>query len=136
MSKKIMVVATAPGFFGCYREKGGPAFDIVDEAAFAPSWMQKLEGEEAQAAANAPPPVLDYIVKHVPAGNWAVVDKDGNRASRVFKKAEGNAKDLAEQEAVRLNAGGQPVLEALPTTPPPAKDSEGGEGGDPTLPDA
>lgn len=135
MSKKIMVVATAMGFFGCLRDKGDK-FDIVSEGAFASSWMQKLEGEEAQAAADEPPKVLDYTVKHVPAGNWAVVDKDGNRASRVFKKAEGNAKELAEQEAVRLNAGGQPVLEALPTTPPPAQDSEGGEGGDPTLPDA
>lgn len=135
MSKKIMVIATATGFLGCLREKGDK-FDIVSEDAFASSWMQKLEGEEAKAAAEAPLPVLDYVVKHVPAGNWAVVDKDGNRASRVFKKAEGNAKDLAEQEAVRLNAGGQPVLEALPTTPPPAQASEGSEGSDPTLPDA
>lgn len=134
MSKKIMVVATATGFFGCLREKGGQAFDIGSEEAFAPSWMQKLEGEEATQAANTEPPALDFTVKHVAAGNWAVMDKDGKRASRVFKKDEGNAKDLAQQEAVRLNAGGAPVLDAVPSKEP--EPAGGGEGGDPTLPDA
>lgn len=110
MSKKIMVVATAMGFFGCLRDKGDK-FDIVSEEAFAGSWMQKLDGEEAKKAAETSPPALDYTIKHVPAGNWVVLDKDGNRASRVFKKDEGNAKDLAQQEAVRLNAGGTPVLD-------------------------
>lgn len=127
-----MVVAKALGFLGCLREKGDQ-FAIPSEEAFAPSWMEKLEGEEAKEAARKEPPALDFIIKHVPAGNWVVLDKQGNRASRLFKKDEGNAKDLAQAEAVRLNAGGAPVLDAVPTPEPP--ESGGSEDGD-NLPDA
>lgn len=142
--KPIMVVATATGFLGCLREKGGPAFDIGSEDAFAPSWMERVEGDLAVQAASAPAATLTYTIKHVPAGNWTVVDSDGNRASRVFKKDEGIPKELAQQEAVRLNAGGQPVLEALPTSTAPVLAGAGpapAEGNqedidDPTLPDA
>lgn len=141
MSNKttIAVVATAQGFLGCLRSKGDE-FTIDSEEAFAPSWMERLDGERAATVTSAPAATLAYTIKHVPAGNWAVVDSEGNRASRVFKKDEGIPKELAQQEAARLNAGGQPVLESLPTStapvlagagPAPAEDPD-----DPTLPDA
>lgn len=136
--KKILVVATAMGFFGKLREPGGPAFDIGSEEAFAPNWMEKVGPGTPQPEPevdNTGP--LEYSIKHVPAGNWVVLDKDGNRASRVFKKDEGNAKDLALQEANRLNVGGDRLLEG-PTGggAPVATQAQAEDGDDPTLPDA
>ena len=116
MSKKnsgtgFMVRAIQTGFLGSLRFVNDE-FLCPDEEAFAPNWMERLTPKEAAQAASAPATEtgLGFTVKHVPAGNWAVVNKDGERFSRVFKKDEGNAKDLAEQEALRLNAGGEPVM--------------------------
>ncbi|MCY1482367.1 hypothetical protein D9M68_159220 [compost metagenome] len=133
----IPVRALAAGFCGRLLEKGD-VFVIHDEAAFAPSWMERIEGG---AGVQAEPETLDFTIKHVPVGSWVVVDKAGERASRVFKKSEGNPKDLAAAEAVRLNAGGQPVLDVQPTTPsaqkePASPPPEGGNEDDPNLPDA
>lgn len=134
----FMVRATQTGFFGALRFVGD-TFKVQDEEAFAGNWMERLEPKEAAQAANEPSADvgLGFTVKHVPAGNWVVLNKDGERFSRVYKKDEGNAKELAEQEALRLNAGGEPVMPgpsgggALP--PLPADDEDDA---DPTLPDA
>lgn len=137
MSKKgTMVVATAMGFYGCLRERGSPAFEISGEEAFAPNWMERVDAATArQPQEGAGQPELEFTVKHVPAGNWVVVDKEGNRASRVFKKDEGEAKGLAQQEAIRLNQGGDKVLDG-PTGGGAVQPLPEDNGSDPTLPDA
>ena len=112
MAKKntFMVRAIQMGFLGSLREVGSTF--AVDDEAFSDKWMERLEPKDAAKAASAPVPDtgLGFTVKHVPAGNWVVLNKDGERFSRVFKKDEGNARELAEQEALRLNAGGEPVM--------------------------
>ena len=81
-----------------------------------------------------------FAVKHGGAGNW-VVERiaDGSRASVVFKKADGEAKEKAEAEAARLNAGGEINLGGTDAAPSsaqvdPAAGTEGGVGSE--LPDA
>ena len=134
----FMVQATQMGFFGSLRSIG-EKFKVQNEEAFAANWMERLEPKEAAAVESQAADVagLDFIVKHVPAGNWVVLNKDGERFSRVFKKDEGNAKELAEQEALRLNAGGTPVMPGPSgggVVPPLPVDEE--DDSDPTLPDA
>lgn len=137
MAKSFMVRATQMGFIGSLREVGSTF--LVTEEAFAEKWMERLEPKEAAAAANESTADvgLGFTVKHVPAGNWVVLNKDGERFSRVFKKDEGQAKELAEQEALRLNAGGTPVMPGPSgggVTPPLPEDD--GDESDPSLPDA
>lgn len=133
----FMVRATAMGFLGSLREVGSTF--RVEEESFSAHWMERLEAKEATQAASqtAPDTGLGFTVKHVPAGNWVVLNKDGERFSRVFKKDEGNAKELAEAEALRLNAGGTPVMPGPSgggVVPPLQTDEE--DATDPTLPDA
>lgn len=125
MSEAIKVKATAQGFLGKLIERG-EVFTISGEEAFASSWMQKVDATEKET----PPQVLLFGIKHVGAGNWiAVKNADDSRASRMFKKDDGNAKDLAQAEANRLNAGGDMLLDAAPQQDDQAK-------GDVNLPDA
>lgn len=125
MSEAIKVQATAQGFLGKLIEKG-EVFTISDEQAFASSWMQKVDA----GAKETPPQELLFGIKHVGAGNWiAVKNDDDSRASRMFKKDDGNAKDLAQAEANRLNAGGDMLLDAVPQQETDPK-------GDVNLPDA
>ena len=134
----FMVRATQTGFFGALREVGS-TFSVSNEEAFSSKWMERLEPKEAAAAANESTADvgLGFAIKHVPAGNWVVLNKAGERFSRVFKKDEGNAKELAEQEALRLNAGGEPVMPGPSGggAVPPLPDDDGDDT-DPTLPDA
>lgn len=70
-------------------------------------WLVPVDAEPADS--------LKFKARHngpgVGAGNWAVENvEDGSRASVVFKKADGEAKEKAEAEAARLNAGGEIVL--------------------------
>lgn len=132
----FMVRAKQMGFFGSLREVGS-TFAVHDEEAFSSHWMERLEPTEAAAVEPAADAGLGFTVKHVPAGNWAVINKEGERFSRVFKKEEGNAKEMAEQEALRLNAGGTPVMPGPSgggVTPPAETEVE--DATDPTLPDA
>jgi len=134
----FMVRATQMGFFGSLREVGS-VFAVHDEEAFSDKWMERLEAKEAAKAASEPATDagLGFVIKHVPAGNYVVLNKEGERFSRVFKKDEGNARELAEQEALRLNAGGTPIMPgpsgggAVPPLPTEEEDAT-----DPTLPDA
>lgn len=143
MSKKetstgFMVRAIQTGFLGSLRYVNDE-FLCPDEDAFAANWMERLTPKEAAKAASTPAPEngLGFTVKHVPAGNWAVVNKDGERFSRVFKKDEGNARELAEQEALRLNAGGEPVMPGPSGGGVKPGENDGADdGADPTLPDA
>ena len=136
-STSIMVRAIQMGFLGSLREVGSTFH--VEEEAFSDQWMERLEAKEVAQATNQPAPDagFGFTVKHVPAGNWAVVNKDGERVSTVFKKDDGNAKELAQAEAIRLNAGGQPVMPGPSgggAAPP--SDADDGDDTDPTLPDA
>ena len=143
MSKKnsgtgFMVRAIQTGFLGSLRFVNDE-FQCPDEEAFAPNWMERLTPKEAAQAASAPATEtgLGFSVKHVPAGNWAVVNKDGDRVSSVFKKEEGNAKELAQAEAVRLNAGGEPVMPGPSGGgPKPGANDDADDTDDSTLPDA
>lgn len=132
----FMVQAIQTGFLGSLRFVND-TFICPDEEAFAPNWMKRLEPKEAAQAANEHEAAQDFTIKHVPAGNWVVLNKDGERASQVFKKDDGNAKELAQAEAIRLNAGGQPVMPGPSgggATPPLQEDEV--DDSDPSLPDA
>lgn len=143
MSKKdagtgFMVRAIQTGFLGSLRFVNDE-FLCPDEEAFAPNWMERLTQKEAAKAVSNPPADtgLGFTVKHVPAGNWAVVNKDGDRVSSVFKKEDGNAKELAQAEALRLNAGGEPVMPGPSGGGPKPGAADNDDGGDdPSLPDA
>lgn len=130
----FVVRATAMGFYDSLREVGSK-FRVRDEEAFAPNWMERLEAKEAASASHDDTNTgLGFVIKHVPAGKYVVLNKEGERVSRVFTKEEGNAKDLATAEAIRLNAGGEPVMPgpsgggAVPKVPEEEEDE--------TLPDA
>lgn len=136
----FMVMATQTGFLGSLRFVNDK-FICPDEEAFAPNWMHRLEPKEVALAANEPNADvgLGFTIKHVPAGNWTVLDKDGERVSRVFKKDEGNAKELAQAEAIRLNAGGDPVLPGPSgggAKPDAESETQEEDQEDPNLPDA
>ncbi|MGL4315339.1 MAG: hypothetical protein ACRCTL_01795 [Pseudomonas sp.] len=110
MSEAIKVRATAQGFLGKLIEEG-EVFTISTEEAFAGSWMEMVDATEKVT----PSQVLQFGIKHVGAGNWiAVNNADDSRASRMFRKDDGNARDLAQAEANRLNAGGAILLDAVP----------------------
>ena len=132
----FMVMATQTGFLGSLRFVNDK-FICQDEDAFAPNWMERLEAKEAAQAANESETDtgLGFTIKHVPAGNWAVVNKDGERVSTVFKKDDGNAKELAQAEAIRLNAGGQPVMPG-PSGGGAKPETADEDQEDPNLPDA
>lgn len=108
-------------------------------------WL-KLVAEDAPAA---PVPVAapaagaaQFAAKHngvgVGVGNYVVVRvADGSHASQVFKKDDGQAKERAEAEAERLNAGGEVAI--APVAAPVIPGATGQEGLQPTgdgLPDA
>ncbi|MNR20785.1 hypothetical protein D3C85_1376480 [compost metagenome] len=115
-----------------------PGEIVTLPAGVKPGRWLKLVGATAPAKAESEAAL--FAVKHNGAGNW-VVERiaDGSRASVVFKKAEGDAKERAEAEAARLNAGGEVNLggtEAESSSDPvgPAAGTQGEAGTE--LPDA
>lgn len=65
-------------------------------------------GERGSVPASPPftPAPTLYTVKHVPVGNFEVLDADGNRVGELFKAVagqNGQAKINAQEEADRLN---------------------------------
>jgi hypothetical protein len=124
-NKQIRVRAIAQGFMGKLIESG-EVFTVESAAAYAPSWMEKVDAETQESA----PQSLKYGIKSNGGGRWIVVsNEDDSRASVAFKPDQGDAKALAQAEANRLNAGGTPVLESAPQ-------SEEEQKADETLPDA
>lgn len=66
------------------------------------------EAERGSVPASAPftPAPGLFTVKHVPVGNFEVLDADGNRVGELFKAVQGQngqAKINAQEEADRLN---------------------------------
>lgn len=56
----IKVVATAPGYYGCYRDIGDK-FGITDKKQFSHNWMADIEGKVKDVADPVP-------VAEVPVG--------------------------------------------------------------------
>lgn len=123
-----------------------PGEVVTLEPGVEPGRWLKLVAEDAPAV---PVPVAapaagaaQFAAKHngvgVGVGNYVVVRvADGSHASQVFKKDEGQAKERAEAEAERLNAGGEIAI--APVAAPVAAVTTGQEGLPPTgdgLPDA
>lgn len=124
-----------------------PGEVVTLEPGVEPGRWLKLVAEDAPtvvvaAAAPAAAPAAgaaQFAAKHngvgVGVGNYVVVRvADGSHASQVFKKDDGQAKERAEAEAERLNAGGEIAI--APVAAPSATGQEGlppiGDG----LPDA
>lgn len=100
-------------------------------------WLKLIEDAPAVVvqAAGAP----QFAAKHngvgVGVGNYVVVRvADGSHASQVFKKDDGQAKERAEAEAERLNAGGEIAI--APDAAPVATGQEGLQPTGDGLPDA
>lgn len=151
-----LVIAKALGFYGHLRE-AGERFEIPDEEELG-AWMvlanadgsQKLTKDEKagkvpaqivpqqvetgsvpSAAPFTPVPVL-YTVRHVPVGNFEVVDAEGNRVGELFDAVKGQAgaaKGKAQAEADRLNQ------DAAKSTLSPVQAAQAQEQDD-NLPDA
>lgn len=125
-----LVIAKALGFYGHLRE-AGERFEIPDDEELG-NWMvlanadgtpkltkdQKAGKVPAPAVAPAPevgsvpssapftPTPIQYTVRHVPVGNFEVIDADGNRVGELFeavKGKNGESKAKAQAEADRLN---------------------------------
>lgn len=151
-----LVIAKALGFYGHLRE-AGERFEIPEDEELG-AWMalanadgsQKLSKEQKagkvpaqivpqkpetgsvpSAAPFTPVPTL-YTVRHVPVGNFEVVDADGNRVGELFaavKGKTGEAKGNAQTEADRLNQ------DAAKSTLSPVQAAQAQEQDD-NLPDA
>lgn len=50
----IKVIATAPGYYGHYRESGDE-FEVADEQALHPSWMERSDGKQIKRPKVAQP---------------------------------------------------------------------------------
>jgi hypothetical protein len=86
-----------------------PGEVVTLDPGITPGRWLKPVGEDAPTVTAG---VMQFAAKHngkgVGVGNY-VVERvaDGSYASRVFRKDDGQAKELAEAEAERLNAGGE-----------------------------
>lgn len=111
MSKRYLVTR-APHYIGqrmVYPDRGAESIVTLPPEIKPGRWLIQVE-DAAQAGAESQGSSL-FAARHIGAGNW-VAEKiaDGERASVMFKKADGEAKEKAEAEAERLNAGGEIVL--------------------------
>lgn len=129
------VRAVRPGFFHVVREID----DVFEITGPVPKWCEAVGTKAAAARLQAEIDPVDrgYKIKHVPPGNWAVVDKEGVTIGEVYKRDAADkdrAKADAQAEADRLNAGGQPAP-AEPIDPPGVQGVQD-DPVDPALPDA
>lgn len=89
---KITVRATAPGYYGIYREEGA-VFDIEDEKAFSKRWMSKdVDG-------TGEPSVVEPV-----AGAQSEPPEDEQGAETKSNKARDNA------EASKKSGGKRSVI--------------------------
>lgn len=136
----MQVRATQRGFYGSLREVGDEFELFEPETDYAESWMTPVDGEAPKAAAQAEEPAEAeaprYTINHVGGGNYEVLDNavpvgsDGIRVGDLYRLKDGEAKERAQAEADRLNAGGEPPLADEP--PPEQSEPETSDG----LPDA
>lgn len=126
----LLVIAKATGFYGHLRE-AGERFEIPEDEELG-AWMvpanadgsQKLSKEQkagkvpaeivpqkpetGSVPSSAPftPAAALYAVRHVPVGNFEVIDAEGSRVGELFEAVKGQsgvAKGKAQAEADRLN---------------------------------
>lgn len=138
MSKRYRVTHS-PHYIGArlvYPDQGANSIVELPEGVKPGRWLVAVDDAPAVALTPASAPAGRYIAKHVGGGHYHVegVD-DGERASVVFKRDDGDAKAKAEAEAARLNAGGELQLETEDAPPPWPDDAPAGTGDD-DLPDA
>lgn len=125
-----LVIAKVLGFYGHLRE-AGERFEIPEDEELG-AWMlpanddgsqklskdqksgkvpaeivpQKPETGSVPSSAPFTPAAALYTVRHVPVGNFEVIDTDGNRVGELFeavKGKNGESKAKAQAEADRLN---------------------------------
>lgn len=150
------VIAKAAGYYGHLREPG-ERFEIPDDEELG-QWMleankdgsvkqtkeqksgkvetpviPKTEVGSVPASAPFTPPAAVYTVRHVPVGNFEVVDGNGQRVGELFEAVKGKggeSKAKAQQEADRLNQ------EAAKSTLSPAQAAQVQAEESDNLPDA
>jgi hypothetical protein len=124
MAKRYEVTHVAHYIGQRWREPG----EVVTlDPGITPGRWLKLVGEDAPAVtAGAAQFAAKHNGKGVGVGNY-VVERiaDGSYASRVFRKDDGQAKELAEAEAERLNAGGEIAQVAMDGAPSSGLDELG-----------
>lgn len=135
-----LVIAKALGFYGHLRV-AGERFEIPDDEEPG-NWMllankdgtPKLDKDQKAGKVEAPvipeptaplvgsvpssapftPPAVKFTVRHVPVGNFEVIDENGERVGELFEAVKGKsgvAKGNAQAEADRLNRdAAQPTL--------------------------
>lgn len=112
-------VTHVPHFIGqrlVYPDMGNDSIVTLPDGVKPGRWLVKVgEGEATEPAASSSAPAGGFIIDHISRGDYVVLGADGERASVVFKNTgvQGEAKQLAEAEAARLNAGGEIKLEAM-----------------------
>lgn len=109
-------VTHVPHFIGqrlVYPDMGEDSIVTLPPGVKPGRWLQLVE-EKAEPAAFPSAPAGGFTIDHISRGDYVVLNADGDRSSVVFKNTgvQGEAKQLAEAEAARLNAGGAIKLEA------------------------
>lgn len=66
-------------------------------------WLEEVD--ESSVAEREPKESAAFQANHVGGGNWEVLDANGERVGEMFRKADGDAKEKALEEADRLNSG-------------------------------
>lgn len=110
-------VTHVPHFIGqrlVYPDMGDDSIVTLPDGVKPGRWLVKVGEQAAAPAATSSAPVGGFTIDHISRGDYVVLGADGERASVVFKNTgvQGEAKQLAEAEAARLNAGGAIKLEA------------------------
>lgn len=151
-----LVIAKSAGYYGHFREPGD-RFEIPDDEELG-NWMLEANKDgsvkqtKEQRSGKAETPVIPqpeigsvpasapftpapavYTVRHVPVGNFEVIDGNGERVGELFaavKGKNGEAKGNAQAEADRLNQ------EAAKPTLSPAQAAQVQAQEEDNLPDA
>lgn len=87
----------------------------------APDNLQvQTPGTQPSAEQNITPVVPEYTAKHNGGGRWRIYSTSGDDWFSDFMATGDGAKEAAQAEADRLNAGGTPVTKPADPAPPPA----------------
>lgn len=131
------LITHVPHFIGgvmVYPDRGEASIVTLPPTIKPGRWLKPVGDARKPSSSAVLDPGALYAAKHVGGGHYHVeLIASGDRASVLFKRDDGDAKEKAEAEAARLNAGGDLQLEA--EDEPPAKEELPG-GQDDDLPDA
>lgn len=106
MSEQRYEVTHVPHYIGQRWVEPGEVVTLP-EGVKPGRWLKPVV--EAAKAATSSATVSGFTIDHISRGDYVVLGADGERASIIFKNTgtQGEAKQLAEAEAARLNAGGE-----------------------------